>query len=233
MGRSSKQVDLAHFTLRQLMELEACTRCGECIEACPTYAEARNEEIHPLQKIVRLKNFWKADHLGLLARIFGIRRASEEVLEAYGRGVYQCTLCARCHAVCPVQIDTRPLWIAMREQLVDWGLYPQVFDTLRARVTGQYNISGEDNAGRLIWSENLEKVPEGLEHRAGADTVYFVGCVGSYYPRVYGIPQSFVQILERAGESFTTLGGEEWCCGFPLRIAGMGADVATLALGAW
>ena len=55
-----------------------------------------------------------------------------------------------------------------------------------------------------------------------------MGCVGAMYPRVYGVPQSFVQILDRAGESFTTLGGDEWCCGFPLKIAGMGHEVPDL-----
>ncbi len=197
--------------------------------ACPTFAEAQSEEIHPLQKITRIKNFWKADHLGFLARLFGIRPPTEDERAAFGRGVYQCTLCARCHVVCPVQIDTRPLWISMREQLVEWGLYPEVFDTLRDRVTSQYNISGEDNANRLVWTENMDQVPEGLERKIGADTVYFVGCVGSLYPRVYSVPQSFVQILERAGEDFTTLGGEEWCCGFPLQIAGMGKSALDLA----
>jgi Fe-S oxidoreductase len=49
------------------------------------------------------------------------------------------------------------------------------------------------------------------------------------YPRVYSVPQSFVQILEQAGEDFTTLGGDEWCCGFPLEIAGMGHEVPELA----
>lgn len=228
MGRSGLKVDLAHFTLRQMMEMEACTRCGECIAACPTFTETESEEIHPLQKIARTKSFWKADHLGLLARLFGIRPATEEDQTAYSNGVYRCTLCARCHVVCPVQIDTRPLWISMREQLVDWGLYPEVFDMLKDRVTGQYNISGEDNANRLIWSQNLEHVPESLDRKQGAETVYFVGCVGAMYPRVYGVPQSLVQILERVGEDFTTLGGEEWCCGFPLEIAGMGKHARDL-----
>jgi Fe-S oxidoreductase len=229
MVRDRRKVDLANFTLHQMMEMEACTRCGECIESCPTYSEAQSEEIHPLQKISQTKSFWKADHLGFLARLFGIRTPTEEQLAAFSQGVYQCTLCARCHVVCPVQIDTRPLWISMREQLVDWGIYPEVFDTLRDRVTAQYNISGEDNTNRLVWTENMERIPEGLDHKEGADTVYFVGCVGSLYPRVYSVPQSFVQILERAGENFTTLGGEEWCCGFPLEIAGMGKSAHDLA----
>jgi heterodisulfide reductase subunit D len=229
MGKTGKRVDLAHFTLRQMMEMEACTRCGECIETCPTFAEARSEEIHPLQKIARVKTFWKADHLGLLARIFGMRPATEDEQASFSQGVYRCTLCARCHVVCPVQIDTRPLWISMREQLVEWGLYPEVFDTLRSRVTEGYNISGDDNANRLVWTENMEHVPEGLDRQYGVESVYFTGCVGALYPRVYGVPQSFVQILEKAGEKFTTLGSEEWCCGFPLKIAGMGSEVNALA----
>jgi heterodisulfide reductase subunit D len=36
----------------------------------------------------------------------------------------------------------------------------------------------------------------------------------------YGIPQAFVSILEKAGEDYTTLGSEEWCCGYPLLIGG-------------
>lgn len=229
MDTGDKRVDLAHFTLRQIMEMEACTRCGECIEACPTFSEAQNEEIHPLQKISRMKGQWKADHLGFLARLFGIRAAAEDELAEYSEGVFQCTLCARCHVVCPVQIDTRPLWIAMREQMVVWGLYPEVFDVLRDRVTNQHNISGDDNANRLVWTENMDHVPAGLKGRQSAETIYFVGCVGSLYPRVYGVPRSFVQILERVGEDVTTLGGQEWCCGFPLQIAGMGQHARSLA----
>jgi heterodisulfide reductase subunit D len=229
VSKNGKRIDLAHFTLRQMLEMEACTRCGECIETCPTFAEARSEEIHPLQKIAKTKSFWKADHLGLLARLFGIRPGSEEDQQAYSDGVYRCTLCGRCHVVCPVQIDTRPLWIAMREQLVDWEIYPEIFDTLRERITGQHNISGDDNANRLIWSENMERVPEGLAGKKNAEVVYFMGCVGAMYPRVYSIPQSMVQILEHARVNFTTLGGEEWCCGFPLEIAGMGQQAHALA----
>ena len=228
MDRNMRRVDLANFTLRQMMEMEACTRCGECIETCPTFTEARAEEIHPLQKIAQTKRFWKADHLGFLARLFGLRPPSEEELGEYSQGVYQCTLCARCRVVCPVQIETRPLWISMREQLVDWGLFPEAFGLLKERVTSQHNISGEDNANRLLWTENMERIPEGLDRKAGAETVYFMGCVGAMYPRVYSVPQSFVQILEQAGESFTTLGGDEWCCGFPLKIAGMGHEVPDL-----
>jgi heterodisulfide reductase subunit D len=35
--------------------------------------------------------------------------------------------------------------------------------------------------------------------------------------------------MERANVEFTTLGGDEWCCGYPLHIAGMGERMAKLA----
>jgi heterodisulfide reductase subunit D len=72
-------------------------------------------------------------------------------------------------------------------------------------------------------------VPEGVGVSEQAETVYFVGCVASFYPRSYSVPQSMVRIFEQAGVDFLTLGGEEWCCGFPLIIAGMG-DAAVGAM---
>jgi heterodisulfide reductase subunit D len=222
MTENGKKIDLSLFTLWQIMEMEACTRCGECIENCPTFAEAKNEEIHPLQKINQTKRFWKADHLGLLARLFGMKPATVEELAAFSQGVYQCTLCGRCHVVCPVQIDTRPLWISMREMLVDLGIYPSPMNQLRETVTTHYNISGDPNENRLGWSANMAAVPEGLDRKQHAEVVYFMGCVASFYPMVYSVPQSFVTLMAKAGIDFTTMGGDEYCCGFPLTIAGMG-----------
>jgi Fe-S oxidoreductase len=128
-----------------------------------------------------------------------------------------------------VNIQTRSLWIAMRETLVDQGVYPENLDHLRQNVATNHNISGDGNEERLIWSTNLPEIPSGVGGKAQADVVYFVGCVASFYPQSYGVPQSMVEILDRAGVDFLTLGGGEWCCGFPLIIAGMGDAGVALA----
>ena len=222
------ELDLSLFSFKQLMELDACTRCGECIKWCPTFAEAERDEITPLDKIHTLRSFAKGQYGGFLARLFGNRPPTEEGIRRWSRGTYDCTLCGRCAVVCPVHIDTRPLWIAMREQLVKLGSYPQVMDNLRANVAAQYNISGDPARDRLIWSENMEKVPEGVRGKEQAEVVYFVGCTASFYPLTYVIPQAFVQILEKAGVDFATMGVEEWCCGFPLIIVGMSQAAQTL-----
>ena len=224
------QLDLNRFSLMQLMELDACTRCGECITWCPTFQEKDLEEITPLRKIERVRSFVKSQQLGWLGRFLGFRSATEETLAALSEGTYDCTLCGRCGVVCPVSISTRQLWIAVRETLVDQGVYPASLDHLREMITTHYNISGDANEERLIWSRNLPEVPQGIGGKSQAQVAYFVGCVASFYPQSYSVPQSVVEVMESAGVDYMTLGGEEWCCGFPLMIAGMG-DAAVDSVG--
>ena len=224
---SLAHLKLSGYSARQLMEMDACTRCGECVAWCPTFGENRQELTHPLGKIAQMRA-WVERHYGLRARLLGRRPIGDGEVATYSQGVYSCTLCGRCSQVCPVQIDTRALWIAMREQLVEQGSHPAALEDLRARVASHRNIAGEDNSLRLAWSDNLPESPEGLAARP-ADLVYFVGCVSALYPQAYSIPQSLTHILRRLDVDFTTLGSAEWCCGFPLIIAGMGAEARTLA----
>jgi len=225
----SQRMDASLLTFRQMLELEGCVRCGECIKWCPTFAEKERDEITPLEKIHLLRRFIRGQYGGVLARIFGFRPPTDGDLERFSSGVYDCTLCGRCREVCPVNIQTRPLWIAMREQLTEAGYYPELLDRARNTILGSHNISGDDNLDRNVWSENLELSAQGFVGKRDAEVCYFVGCVSSFYPMVYGIPQSLVSIMGEAGVTYTTLGGDEWCCGFPLIIAGMGEDAEALA----
>src|SRR4030043_899681 len=123
--------------------------------------------------------------------------------------------------VCPAFIDTKGLRIAARGFMVEKGKYPQVIDRVAETLDRVHNIIGEPNEERLAWVQAMGEAPKDLFQKKKAKVVYFVGCVASYFPMTKRIPQSFVQILERAGVDFSILGGEEWCCGFPLIAAGM------------
>lgn len=214
--------DLSLFPFQQRMALDACTRCGECTLWCPTFIEKPDlDAITPLRKIETVRRFIRGQY-GLLARLSGPRLPKPEVLQTHSTGTYDCTLCGRCAVVCPAHLQTRELWIAMRQDLVRQGVYPSIFDRLRETFLVSHNISGDDNTNRLIWSQNLPEIPEGVGRKTRAEGVFFVGCVASFYPQSYSIPQNAVQVLEKAGVDYLTLGGEEWCCGFPLVIAGMG-----------
>ena len=159
------KIEPSFYTVRQMVELDACTRCGECRIWCPTFAEKGSlEAITPFKKIDALRGFLRRQH-GWLARLRGRTTIGDGELAAFAEGVYDCTLCARCYQVCPVGIEMRALWIAMREQLVELGLHPELMDRLRETVTTHYNISGDPNEARLGWTANMAAVPGGLDRR--------------------------------------------------------------------
>ncbi len=191
-------------------KLLTCFQCGTCSASCP----AANLMDYPPRQI------WQMMRLGL----------REEVMQS--RTFWLCTQCYACQVRCPRGISIAETMRRLREWAVTQGYeIPASIVNLRQAVNTTYNILNEDNQSRLIWSQNLQPLPEGLQEsgRAQAEVLLFTGCVSSFYPMAYSIPQSFVQILEQADIPYTTMGGEEWCCGYPLYGAGMQEDVAELA----
>ncbi len=192
-----------------LAELRSCIQCGTCSASCPTgYAMD-----------LTLRQLWKLIQLGL----------RDEVVNS--RTFWLCTTCRACTVRCPRGIDLTETMLMLKRYAVKEGLQvPDGIGTLREMVTTKYNISGDDNSTRLIWAENLEHMPQGIEAKKGAEVLYFVGCVSAFYPQAYSIPQALVEIFEEAKVDFTTMGGQEWCCGYPLHGAGMKDLVLELAL---
>jgi heterodisulfide reductase subunit D len=204
---STEDVLAAVTGLRGGERVVACYQCGTCSGSCPT---APAMEYNPRRILHMLR-------LGL----------GERVLQS--QSIWLCTSCYSCTARCPREIKISDAMLGLRSLAVDRGLeLPPNLVTLRDTVTSHYNISGDDNATRLIWSDNLEQNALAFRHKRRAEVAFFVGCVASFYPMVYGIPQAMVQVMDRAGVDFATLGGEEWCCGYPLFTAGMEGLVAEL-----
>lgn len=220
-------MDLSKLSPKQLLEIDACTRCGECLLFCPIYSQRGEEGINPRGKIQAMKRFIRSQY-GLWARIFGARKLDEAELKKFSEMIYHCTLCGECGLQCPVSIDSRNLWLSLKEVLVDLGYYPKNLEVMKRNTLTQYNISGEDNALRMDWLEAVEDLPSHRYQKERAEYAFFVGCVSSYYPMAYKIPQSFIRILKKAGVDFTLLGGSEWCCGFPLIGAGFRKEAQTL-----
>jgi Fe-S oxidoreductase len=204
---SGKDLFAAVTGLRGGERVVACYQCGTCSGSCPT---APAMDYNPRRILHMLR-------LGLGERVLA------------SQAIWLCTSCYSCTARCPREIKISDTMLNLRSLAVSQGLeLPPNLVTLRDTVTTHYNISGDDNATRLIWSDNLEEDTLGFRAKRQADVAFYVGCVASFYPMVYGIPQAMVQVMERAGADFATLGGEEWCCGYPLFTAGMEGLVAEL-----
>ena len=192
-----------------LEKLRRCIQCGTCSATCPT---AYAMDFSP-------RLVWRRVQLGL----------RDEVLNS--RTFWLCTTCKACQVRCPREIDLMDAMIALKEYAFGKDVnVPEGMKTFGETIEATYNISGDDNKDRQIWSQNLERIPLGVKPgRRKAEVLYFVGCLSAFYPRVYSIPQGLVQTLEQADVEFTTLGGDEWCCGYPLHIAGMSDRMEKLA----
>ncbi len=214
------------LSLKELIGLDSCVKCGSCVEVCPVYAQTRKLESTMGGLFADFKSFIRRAY-GLPGMAYGPAE-TQEVLKPYSNHPYLCTLCGRCATVCPAFIHTKGLRIAMRGLLVEKGMHPPVMNQLAETLTRVHNITGEPNEDRSAWVQALAEPPEDMFQKAKAKVVYFVGCVASYFPMTKKIPQSFVQILNKTNVDFTLLGGEEWCCGFPLIAAGMKKDAQAL-----
>jgi heterodisulfide reductase subunit D len=192
-----------------LESLRRCIQCGTCSATCPT---AYAMDYSPRQ-------VWRMVQLGL----------RDEVLKS--QTFWLCTTCKACQVRCPRGIDLMDAMISLKEYAFGHDVnVPEGLKTFGDTIATSYNISADDNKNRQIWSQNLARIPRGVKpRRRTAEVLYFIGCVSSFYPRAYSIPQALVQIMEQAKVEFTTLGGDEWCCGYPLHIAGMGDRMAEFA----
>jgi Fe-S oxidoreductase len=194
------------------LEKEAliCGRCGYCRSACPVYRVIGWESAAPRGKISLAKDIFSKNQTQALTDDF-VKRLS------------QCTLCGACANECSTDIDTRKLWLDLRHRIASMGREPKAYGALRNNLLANKNITSFSNDERLEWTEDLDE-PEQLEPRAGADVAYFVGCVSAFFPQAAQIALSVAEILTESEVDFTTMGGEEWCCGFPLISTGFVED---------
>ena len=99
----------ANIATRQIMELDACARCGTCSLRCsssPAFEAMGNDCILP------------SERLQILKRLAAGKEVSASGMKSLRDGIIICTNCDRCTVVCPSGINLRDLWLNVREDLV-------------------------------------------------------------------------------------------------------------------
>ena len=187
-------------------EVAKCNKCGFCLPSCPTYLIKKSEAYSP-----RGRN--------AITR-FAIENSLELNADTE-KAIFTCLGCGACTAVCLSSVQTKDLIFQNRECQVDRGFYPKVAKRLVKTLEESRNISDDDQEDRAEWLDLIKDLPEDAFEKEHADILFFVGCVASFFPMVQKIPANMAKILQMAEVDFTILGGDEWCCGFPLVGAGM------------
>lgn len=208
------------YSVRQLLEMQACTNCRACADACPAVSASSQGKLSALYRLKGLRQILKS-RTGLLKSIFRKSRLSEQDWKEFSETVFRCTLCGNCQEICPVGIHLKDLWVSLRQDLVHSSYYPKKIDMIRDNLADSHNVFAEDNEERADWVEDMDDAPADGYIRAKAEVVYFTGCVAAYFPLAQNIPVALAEILATARVDFTLLGQDEWCCGFPLLGAGL------------
>lgn len=206
------------YTIRQLLEMEACTNCRVCADVCPAVAASGEGDISAVNRMKGLKTIIRSR--GLLQKLFG-KKFSEADWERFSRNTFRCTLCGNCQEVCPVGIQLKALWLSLRQDLVHSDAYPKAINMIRDNLEASHNVFAEDNDERADWVEDMPDPPDHGFVKDQAEVVYFTGCVAAYFPLAQKIPLALTDIMAGSGVDFTLMGEDEWCCGFPLIGAGL------------
>ncbi len=199
---------------RQILEIDACTQCGECLKHCPVQDVTGNPTVSPPEKIRMFREFVRTTD-GLKARLFGAGEADRRLLNDFTKAVYECTTCGACGQNCPVGIFTQRLWPVLRKEMVKRGFGPL---GVQANMPAAIKKSGNPY-DKPTGERYLPWFPENVKLADRADIAYYAGCTGAYeaQPMVRGD----VLVLNAISEPFTMLPPEEEvCCGFPLFITG-------------
>ena len=219
-----KKLIVDNLSPRQLIELDACSRCGECLEWCPVYNQDEREGVTPRSKATRFKKIlssqyglFRAD--SLLGKLFRKKKVTSEELHQFAADLYECSTCRQCHFVCPSQIDTVELWEGIRRSLVDAGYGPlEQQKSLIQSVKSYDNPWGQPRSSRTRWSKmakrqkKIHQEPTDITKKK-ADVLYYVGCTAAYDVNVQAVAVNTIKILDAAKVNYGILGLKEKCCG--------------------
>ena len=201
---------IEEFDWKHLLELDACTRCGRCQEACPAHLTGKH--LNPKKVVQDLKRHLERSS----EKRESLRLIGEVVTEDE---IWECTTCRNCLEHCPVFIEPMAKLIELRRNLaLHQGKIPRETHFAFRSIERKGNPWGFDSTRRMWWTKDLG-VREVLPGEQ-VDFLFWVGCYSSYDDRSIEVATRLVRILQRAGLDFGVLGNAEWCCGIDLRRMG-------------
>jgi len=103
------------FTWKQLLDLDACTRCGRCQDVCPAYSSGK--ALNPKKVIQDLKtHLYQVYPIPVVTKPVESRpdMVTEVITEEV---VWDCTTCRACQEACPIYVEHIDKIIDMRRSL--------------------------------------------------------------------------------------------------------------------
>jgi Fe-S oxidoreductase/nitrate reductase gamma subunit len=221
--------DIRDFSWKNLMDLDACTKCGRCHEACP--ARASGAPLSPRDLILDLRDCadeqlaFKAPLSQRLLPMGNGQNGATAGNKPVAGGVikaetlWACTTCRACVEVCPVGIEHVPIIVEMRRSLLDEGEMDPKLQEALTNLAKYGNSFGISDRMRAKWTKDLPfKIKDA--RKEPVEYLWFVGDFASYDQRVQEITRKVAKVFQQTGLDFGILYEGERNAGNDVRRVG-------------
>ena len=223
---------LEDFSLKHLLDLDACTKCGRCHVACP--ANATGQPLSPRDVVLQLREEANGAFAGV--GVGGVLGSLLQKQTSAGAGgpldvavigpdavreetIWACMQCNACVEACPVGIEQAPIINHLRRRLVEDGAVPAKLQATLRAVAKSGNSFGENRRRRGRWTQDLDFEVKDARVEP-VDVLWFVGDYASFDPRSQLVSRSVARLLHRAGVDFGILYDGERTAGNDVRRVG-------------
>ncbi len=195
------------FTWKQLLDFEACTRCGRCQDVCPAYASGHG--FSPRDVMIKLEmHLWEKPNG---------RSLHGDVVSA--EELWSCTTCRACSQVCPAFIDHVGSFVDMRRYLVVEGTVDNQLQKALANLGRYGNSFGQSERMRAKWTQGLQPAIKDAR-KEPVEYLWFLGDYASYSPTLTDVTRKTAEVFQKAGLNFGILYDAERNSGNDVRRAG-------------
>jgi Fe-S oxidoreductase len=212
------------FTWKHMLDFYSCADCGRCSDNCPANAAGR-----PLSP--RFISIKARDYAFQHYPVLGSTNSGTALVGSKDSGgiysedeIWSCTTCGACEEECPLLVEYIDKIVDLRRGMVDDGNVPQSLQKPLKALESRGNPYGKMEKKKADWANAKEFQQtcrvKTLDHRNGADTLYFVDSITSYDDRMQAIGRATARVLDHVGADFGILGAAERDSGHEVRRFG-------------
>ncbi|AJF25585.1 Fe-S oxidoreductase [Haloarcula sp. CBA1115] len=206
--------DIDDFSWKQLLDHDACTKCGRCSSVCP--AKASGRPLDPRNVILDLKRYREERDAGG-EDVPIIADGGTSVIDAHT--MESCMSCMACMDACPVDIEHVTQFTEMNRRLTEAGEMDEHVQDAMMNVFQHGNTFGDPERARPDWTEDLDfEVPDARDEPV--EYLWYVGDYPSYDERNQKIAQALATVFEAADVDYGILYEAEQTDGNDVRRVG-------------
>ncbi|MBD3268255.1 4Fe-4S dicluster domain-containing protein, partial [bacterium] len=185
------------FSWKQLLQVDSCTWCGRCQEACP--AHAGDFPLSPKEIVLKLNDRLNNNGHGNGAE----SQALQDETFSYNE-LWSCTSCMACEEQCPVMVQHPRMIADLRRHLINRAEMDQELQTALESLGRYGNSFSQSDRKRMQWAKELPfKIKDATKEPV--EYLWFVGDYASFDPRCIENTKQLAQVFNAIGLDFGLL----------------------------